>query len=386
MKAALLPDRGVVKVAGDDARNFLHGLVSADILKLAPGAARFCALLTPQGKIIADFFVARGAGRGWRRLLPRPPAHTRQIGGRQAQPLQAARSRDRRRFVRGPWRAGGMGWTRRDQHRPLLCRPAPAGTWAARHAAAASRRRGGRRSLARSLVERRRVRSASHRARHPARRHRFRLRRRLPARGRHGSAGRRRFRQGLLCRPGSGFAHGAPRHRAHPRLAGSLRRRRTRRRRRRHGRRAPGRHHGLERRPAAGLRSCASIGLRKRCRAANCSLPAAFRSGLSNRIGRALPSPTAPRPPNDWSCALLPNLSRAAPGRRTTRSISPITTRNGACRNSTTARSTRSLCSTASRPACRGSRSCASARISAAPSTASCRRKSRATRRKKSSA
>ena len=36
MKAALLPDRGVVKVAGDGARNFLHGLVTADILKLTP--------------------------------------------------------------------------------------------------------------------------------------------------------------------------------------------------------------------------------------------------------------------------------------------------------------------------------------------------------------
>jgi tRNA-modifying protein YgfZ len=57
MKAALLPDRGVVKVAGDGARSFLHGLVTADILELKPGAARFCALLTPQGKIIADFIV-----------------------------------------------------------------------------------------------------------------------------------------------------------------------------------------------------------------------------------------------------------------------------------------------------------------------------------------
>jgi len=38
MKAALLPDRGVVKVAGDGARNFLHGLVTADILDLAPGS------------------------------------------------------------------------------------------------------------------------------------------------------------------------------------------------------------------------------------------------------------------------------------------------------------------------------------------------------------
>jgi folate-binding protein YgfZ len=58
MKAALLPDRGVVKVVGDGARNFLHGLVTADMLNLRPGAARFCALLTPQGKIIVDFIVA----------------------------------------------------------------------------------------------------------------------------------------------------------------------------------------------------------------------------------------------------------------------------------------------------------------------------------------
>jgi tRNA-modifying protein YgfZ len=58
MKAALLPDRGVVKVAGDGARNFLHGLVTADMLDLKAGEARYCALLTPQGKIIADFFVA----------------------------------------------------------------------------------------------------------------------------------------------------------------------------------------------------------------------------------------------------------------------------------------------------------------------------------------
>jgi tRNA-modifying protein YgfZ len=63
MKAALLPDRGVVKVVGDGARDFLHGLVSADILQLAPGTARFCALLTPQGKIIADFIVAEAPAK-----------------------------------------------------------------------------------------------------------------------------------------------------------------------------------------------------------------------------------------------------------------------------------------------------------------------------------
>jgi folate-binding protein YgfZ len=58
MQAALLPDRGVVKVAGDDARRFLNGLATTDIGKVAPQRARFAALLTPQGKIVVDFIVA----------------------------------------------------------------------------------------------------------------------------------------------------------------------------------------------------------------------------------------------------------------------------------------------------------------------------------------
>lgn len=63
MKAALLPDRGVVKVVGDGARPFLHGLVTADVLQVAPGTARFCALLTPQGKIIADFILTEAPAK-----------------------------------------------------------------------------------------------------------------------------------------------------------------------------------------------------------------------------------------------------------------------------------------------------------------------------------
>jgi len=58
MEAALLPDRGVVKVAGDDARKFLNGLLTADLQKVSPDSARFAALLTPQGKIIVDCIVA----------------------------------------------------------------------------------------------------------------------------------------------------------------------------------------------------------------------------------------------------------------------------------------------------------------------------------------
>jgi len=79
MKAALLPDRGVIKVIGDDARKFLHGLVTADMLGVAPGTARFCALLTPQGKIIADFFVTEAPhaeGGGFFLDIPRALAVT----------------------------------------------------------------------------------------------------------------------------------------------------------------------------------------------------------------------------------------------------------------------------------------------------------------------
>jgi tRNA-modifying protein YgfZ len=74
MKAALLPDRGVIKVAGDDARKFLNGLVSNDMAKVASGSTRFAALLTPQGKIIADFIVAEaepGDGGGFFLDCPR---------------------------------------------------------------------------------------------------------------------------------------------------------------------------------------------------------------------------------------------------------------------------------------------------------------------------
>ena len=78
MKAALLPDRGVVKVAGEPARNFLNGLVTAELASVSPEQARFAALLTPQGKIIADFIIAEAAaedGGGFFLDCPRALAH-----------------------------------------------------------------------------------------------------------------------------------------------------------------------------------------------------------------------------------------------------------------------------------------------------------------------
>jgi tRNA-modifying protein YgfZ len=60
MKATLLPDRGVIAVKGKDARRLLNGLLTTDIATVAPGTARFAALLSPQGKIAVDGFVAQG--------------------------------------------------------------------------------------------------------------------------------------------------------------------------------------------------------------------------------------------------------------------------------------------------------------------------------------
>jgi folate-binding protein YgfZ len=73
MKAAFLPDRGVVKLHGDDTRQFLNNLVTAELDDLRPGIARFGALLTPQGKIVADFLITEApAGHGGGFLLDCP--------------------------------------------------------------------------------------------------------------------------------------------------------------------------------------------------------------------------------------------------------------------------------------------------------------------------
>ncbi len=79
MQAAFLPDRGVVKVSGEDARNFLNGLVTTDVTELKPGLAKFGALLTPQGKIIVDFLITEapaGHGGGFLFDCPRALAQT----------------------------------------------------------------------------------------------------------------------------------------------------------------------------------------------------------------------------------------------------------------------------------------------------------------------
>jgi tRNA-modifying protein YgfZ len=61
-KMALLPDRGVVRVAGPDAEKFLNGTITADLDLLARQAAVHSALLTPQGKMLFEFFVTKAPG------------------------------------------------------------------------------------------------------------------------------------------------------------------------------------------------------------------------------------------------------------------------------------------------------------------------------------
>jgi folate-binding protein YgfZ len=60
MPVAHLPDRAVISIKGEEAVSFLAGLLTCTVD--ASPTPRYGALLTPQGKIIADFFLYRHPG------------------------------------------------------------------------------------------------------------------------------------------------------------------------------------------------------------------------------------------------------------------------------------------------------------------------------------
>ncbi len=62
MPIAQLEDRAVIAVGGPQAREFLQGLITNDVERLQPGKGIYAALLTPQGKILFDFFLVEGDG------------------------------------------------------------------------------------------------------------------------------------------------------------------------------------------------------------------------------------------------------------------------------------------------------------------------------------
>ena len=53
-----LDNRQTLKVFGDDARDFLQGLVSNDLRRVSDKKSIYAALLTPQGKYLHDFFIS----------------------------------------------------------------------------------------------------------------------------------------------------------------------------------------------------------------------------------------------------------------------------------------------------------------------------------------
>ena len=62
-RIAVLPDRGVVSVSGEDARKLLQGIVTNDMELLDTRPAIFAGLLSPQGKVLFDFLVLHDANR-----------------------------------------------------------------------------------------------------------------------------------------------------------------------------------------------------------------------------------------------------------------------------------------------------------------------------------
>ena len=66
MEPAHLEDRAVIAISGPQARDFLQGLVTNDVVGgLAPGTGLYAALLSAQGKILFDFLVTEGEARSW---------------------------------------------------------------------------------------------------------------------------------------------------------------------------------------------------------------------------------------------------------------------------------------------------------------------------------
>jgi folate-binding protein YgfZ len=53
----MLADRALIRLTGENVRDFLQGLVTQDVLTLDAAAPRWSALLTPQGKVLFDFLL-----------------------------------------------------------------------------------------------------------------------------------------------------------------------------------------------------------------------------------------------------------------------------------------------------------------------------------------
>lgn len=57
MTGTTLSDRAIIRISGEEAKSFLQGLLTRDVLTLQPDEPRWTGLLTPQGKALFDFIL-----------------------------------------------------------------------------------------------------------------------------------------------------------------------------------------------------------------------------------------------------------------------------------------------------------------------------------------
>ncbi|MBV8685932.1 MAG: folate-binding protein YgfZ [Alphaproteobacteria bacterium] len=62
MSGTTLADRALLRLSGDEVRPFLQGLVTNDLVALAPDRPLWAGLLTPQGKALFDFILWADGG------------------------------------------------------------------------------------------------------------------------------------------------------------------------------------------------------------------------------------------------------------------------------------------------------------------------------------
>ena len=185
MNAKVKPPRTatVLALTGADAAAFLQGLVTNDVrpLEAGPGIV-WAALLTPQGKYLADFFVVR--------TRRRPPADRRATRVWRPAPLRRLTMYRLRADVQiAPPTCTSRAALARRPPGALADPRHPALGWRAwRTARAATRRSTGTRIRVEHLIPESGRRADPRRQLHPGTRVR--------------AAARRRFPQGLLCRAG----------------------------------------------------------------------------------------------------------------------------------------------------------------------------------------
>ena len=119
--------RGRIVVRGADRKTFLHALLTNDIALLAAGTGCYAALLTPQGRMIADMNVFELGDV----MLDRCEARGQRPAAPALRPADLQRGRPARRcqrrlgLHRGVRAAGGGGGRRRDRRGPGRIQPFP---------------------------------------------------------------------------------------------------------------------------------------------------------------------------------------------------------------------------------------------------------------------